>query len=162
MKGIAPRLGTTNNIMRVFYLRHTETPQAMQEMVNLIRSLGEVQRVVVVNGPKALILRGSADQSALVDWLVQQLDKPPAAASPNTTAVAYQMAADPYSPPVVRLFYPSHIDSPQTLQEVFNMVRAATKIQRSVSYTPTNALALRGTGDQIARAEQILQERDKP
>jgi len=164
MAGIAPRLGTTSNIMRVFYLQHTETPQAMQEIVNLIRSLGEVQRVVAFNGPKALILRGSADQSALVDWLVQQLDKPPAAAGPNTTVVAYQMAPNPnpYEPPAVRIFYPSHIDSPQALQDVTNMVRAATKIQRAVSYTQTNALALRGTGDQVALAAQILQERDKP
>jgi hypothetical protein len=130
-------------------------------MVNLIRSLAEVQRVVALNAPRSIVLRGTADQSALSDWLVQQLDKPAGSANPNTTSVAYQMPADAYSPPFVRLFYPSRIDSPQALQDLCNVVRSTTKIQRSVAYAPTKALGMRATSDQIARAEQILQERDK-
>ena len=162
LAGIPTRMGATPNAARVFYLQHTQTPQAIQEMVNLLRSITEIQRVVANNSPDAITLRGTSGQAALAAWFVQQLDKPAAAANAKTTELAYPTVPEPYEPPEVRLFYPSHVDSPQALIEVVDMLRTTTKMQRAVAFLPANALAVRGTGDQIARAEQILKERDNP
>src|SRR5581483_9934572 len=42
--------GTDNGLTRVYYLTHTPTPQGMQEIINGIRSVFELQRVVGVTG----------------------------------------------------------------------------------------------------------------
>ena len=143
--------------VRVFYLANTPNPQGMQEIVNSVRSLGDIQRVAGSNGPMAITVRGTADQAAMAAWLINALDKPAgvAAASPGQTpaAIQYQMAG---SGDVARVFYP-HTSTPQELQDLVNQVRSTVGIQRAVSYSATGALALRGTAGQVAMAEKLIQ-----
>jgi hypothetical protein len=62
---------------------------------------------------------------------------------------------------VARVFYP-HTSTPQELQEVLTLVRSTTHIQRATSCSVPGALALRGTVGQVALAEKLIQDRDKP
>jgi hypothetical protein len=148
-----------DNVARVFYPKHAATPQGFQELVNLIRAITDVQRCVADNAPRAVAMRGSADQVALAEWLVHELDKPAGMATQTSAALEYRIP-DKYIP-VVRIFYPSHADTPQAMQEVVNTMRSIANIQRLSVYTAAKAVTVRGTGDQIARAEQYLKERDK-
>ena len=52
--------GAADDVARVFYLVNSPTPQAAQEIVNTIRSLAEIQRILVYNAPKAVAMRGTA------------------------------------------------------------------------------------------------------
>ena len=146
--------------VRVFYLTHTPTPQAMQELVNSVRSLTDLQRVVACIGPRAIALRGTADQVAMAEWLINALDRPAAVSSASQSPATnpYQMLG---SSDVARVFYP-HTSTPQELQEVLTLVRSTTHIQRATSCSVPGALALRGTVGQVALAEKLIQDRDKP
>jgi hypothetical protein len=62
--------------VRVFYLTHDETPQDMQEIVNLIRTEADIQRMFPYAARRAIALRGTPDQIALAEWLFNELDKP--------------------------------------------------------------------------------------
>jgi hypothetical protein len=142
--------------VRVFYLAHTPNPQGMQEIVNSVRSLGEIQRVVSCNGPMAIAVRGTADQAAMAAWLIDALDKPAgvAAASPGQTpaVIQYQLAG---SGDLARVFYP-HTSTPQELQDLVNQIRSTVGIKTAVPYNATGALALRGTVGQVAMAEKLI------
>ena len=67
--------GMSNDVVRV-YFTHAATPQALQEIVTTIRSVADVQRIFVYNSLRATVLRGTAAEVGLTDWLMQKLDQP--------------------------------------------------------------------------------------
>jgi len=67
-----------DEVMRVFYAPNASSVQEFQEMANAIRTVTEVRRVFTTNAGRAIIVRGTADQVALVEKLLHDLDKPKA------------------------------------------------------------------------------------
>jgi hypothetical protein len=142
--------------VRVFYLPYTSTVQQFQEVATLVRTIAEVRRVFTYNAPKALVVRGTADQIAAVDWMVHELGKPVDAAT--LASQSYTMD-DPHGESIVRLFYVKDAATVQAFQQVVTQIRAATSIRRVFTYNATMAMAVRGTAAQIAMVDQMLQDR---
>ena len=140
-------------VVRIFYLPYTSTIQQFQEVATLVRTIAEIRRVFTCNTPKALIVRGTADQMALVDWMVHELGKP---VDPATLASQpYTMADDS----VVRVFYVKNVPTVQAFQQVATQIRTASSIRRVFTYNATMAMAVRGTAAQLAIVDQMLQDR---
>jgi len=143
--------------VRVFYLPYTSTIQQFQEVATLVRTITESRRVFTYNAPKALVVRGTADQMAAISWLVHELGTPVTAdklASPS-----YQMADDTHGENVVQVFYVKDAATVQAFQQLATQVRTTIKIRRVFTYNATMAMTLRGTADQIAAAGQMLKDR---
>ena len=145
--------------VRVFYLPYTSTVQQFQEVATLVRTIAEIRRVFTYNAPKALIVRGTADQMAAVDWMVHELGKPVDAAT--LASPEYTMTNDPHGENIVRVFYVKNVPTVQAFQQVATQIRTATSIRRVFTYNATMAMAVRGTAAQIAMAEQMLQVRSR-
>ena len=62
-------------VAKTFYLSNVGTPQELQEIVNAVRSVSELQRVVAYNSQNAIIVRGEADQVSLAEKMIHDLDK---------------------------------------------------------------------------------------
>jgi len=62
----------------------------------------------------------------------------------------------------VRVFFLAQADTPQRLQEIAVLVRSTTGLRRLFTYNALSAVVARGTPDQIAWAERLIKERDKP
>ena len=139
-------------VAQIFYLTNGQTAQQTQEIVNTIRTLGDIQRITANNQLPAIVLRATGAQAAVATWLVGELDKP----APGTQAVdsyVMQEAADG----VLRVFYLPDIQSPDVMQQLVNQIRGAASIHRIGWYISAKAVAMRGTADQIAIAEQMIQ-----
>jgi general secretion pathway protein D len=63
-------------VAKTFYLTNVSLAQELQEVMNVVRTISEVTRVVVYNSQNAIIVRGEADQVALAEKLIRDLDKP--------------------------------------------------------------------------------------
>src|ERR1035438_4885431 len=63
-------------VAKVFYLSNVSTPQELQEIVNAVRSVADIQRFFQYNAQNAIIAKGSADQVALAEKILHDLDKP--------------------------------------------------------------------------------------
>ena len=63
-------------VAQTFYLTNVMTAQEIQEIVNAVRSIAELQRVVAFTSQNAIIVRGEADQVALASKMIHDLDKP--------------------------------------------------------------------------------------
>lgn len=72
----AKRHDYEDEVMKVFYLGNTTSVQELQEIATAVRTLGDIRRVIPLNGQKALIVRATTDQMALTEKLLQDLDKP--------------------------------------------------------------------------------------
>ena len=123
--------------------------------MTLIRSVADVARLFLYTERRAIALRASRDRVALAAWLVSELDKPPNAV-PDNAAPQYLLPNDPQN--VVRVFYLAPSPSEKDRQEVITRVRTNTGIRRMFVYSHLPALAVRGTAEQVATAEKVLEE----
>ncbi len=62
-------------VVKVFYLSNVTAPQEMQEMLTVLRTVVDVQKVFSFTSQNALIVRAEADTMALVEKLIADLDK---------------------------------------------------------------------------------------
>jgi len=84
--------------------------------------------------------------------------------SPNTIFVTNDNVTKrrDYEDYVVKVFYIKNVSTVQELQEISVTVRSVTEIRRAYTYNGLNAILLRGTADQIALAEKLIADLDKP
>ena len=74
-----------DDVARVFELTYPQTRQQLQEIVTLIRSVGDIQKLFVCNARRAIALRATAERVELAAWLVRELDKPVMGKAPHRT-----------------------------------------------------------------------------
>src|ERR1700682_1962406 len=67
-----------------------------------------------------------------------------------------------YEDEVVNVFYLQNVTSVQEFQEIITAVRSVTDIRRMFTYNAQNIVVARGTIDQIALAEKLFHDLDKP
>ncbi len=139
-------------LAKVFYVKNTLTPQGVQELVNMTRSIADIQRFFPYPARHAIVARGTSDQLALAAWLLQSLDQPTGQAVSE-----FRMTDDPN--PIVNVVYLAENQPPQSVQEIVNTVRTATQMQRIFGGSLCHAVAMRGTADQVSRAGQLIKER---
>jgi len=63
---------------------------------------------------------------------------------------------------MVKVFYLTNITAAQDLNEIAAAVRGVTDIRRLYTCAAQNAIIVRGTVDQVALAEKLIQDMDKP
>ncbi len=63
-------------VTKVFYLQNVSTPAELQEIVNVVRTAADINRVFPYNAQFALVVRGEADRVELAGKLIHDLDKP--------------------------------------------------------------------------------------
>lgn len=133
----------TEFAVRIFFLANIQTPQALMEVVNAARSVADVQRFFPVNQTHSIVMRGTAEQAELCEWMMQRLDT----AGPAT--------AGEFVVPngVVRLFIPT---SGQPLQELVNRARSESQAVRVYPVNARAAVAFRGTAAQAELAAGVL------
>ncbi|HEY7386869.1 MAG TPA: cohesin domain-containing protein [Bryobacteraceae bacterium] len=67
-----------DQVLKVFYLSNVNTPQELQEIVNAVRAVTELTRLMPYNSLHAIIARGEADRIALAEKIINDLDRPKA------------------------------------------------------------------------------------
>ena len=148
-----------DDVVRVFYLAHSPTIQQFQEVCTLVRSIADIRRLFTYSAPRAVVVRGTTDQIGLAEWLFNELDKPANLQAPGRPG-EYRLIGG--GDDVVRVFYLTHTPTAQEFQEVCTLIRSITDIRRLFTYYAPRAVALRATATQMAFAEWMFSEMDKP
>src|SRR5674476_1516519 len=117
---------------KVFYFTHLDTPQAMQEVTNLMRVVGDIRDLSPDVAKRSLTVKGTADQIAAAGWLTAEMDK--AGSATGTRDYPFN---DPNAP-LAQVVYLTHVDNPRDLQGIVNAIRSVVDIQ-PVSYTHLRA-----------------------
>jgi len=151
------------SVNRVFHFTRTETAQGFQEIATVMRTVAGIRQLSVVTAPGVLALRGTADQIALAEWLFNELDKL-AAGQPVQqvqNSIVHEYRVPRSSDDVVQVFYLTHTQTAQDLQEIVTAIRVIADIQRIFQCNVPRTLALRGTAAQTALAQWLVDELDK-
>jgi hypothetical protein len=140
---------------KVFYFTQLDTPQAMQEVSNAVRSIGDIRDVSLDTAKRSLTAKGTADQIAIAGWLTAELDK--SGTAPGTRDFSLN---DPRTP-LAQIIYLSHVDNPRDLQEIVNSVRSVLDIQRCFPMNQQKAIVMCGSPAQVKAADWLLGELDQ-
>jgi hypothetical protein len=147
-----------NDVVRVFFLAHPRTPQGLLEIGTATRGIADIGRVFFYTASSAIVLRATAGDIALAGWLVEQLDKPDAEPPPGQ----HEYVIPGSKENVVRVFYPAHTRTAQSLQEMVTTIRSVADINRLFVSTGPESVTVRGTADRVALAEWLFHELDQP
>jgi general secretion pathway protein D len=71
----AKRKELEQNVIKTFYLSNLSLPTELQDVVNAMRTILEVSRIQQLPSQGAIVVRGTPDQVALAQKLVDDLDK---------------------------------------------------------------------------------------
>jgi hypothetical protein len=150
--------------VRIFYLSRVSTPVQLQELVNAIRSIAELQRVVPMTATAAIVARGEPNQIALAEWIVREIDQAAGGTRPREVR-KFQFEDTHLSverrTPAVRIYYPASLSTPMDMQETVNGLRSVAEVQRVVVITASGAIVSRSSDDQAALTDWLVKELDK-
>lgn len=146
-----------DNVLRVFYLANARTSRDLMDIVIAMRTVACLQRVFTFASRNALVLRGTAGEVALAEWLVAELD----GAGPEAATHEY-WAPDPQQGDIVRVFHLKTTITEPNRAEVFSLIHTQAHIMDLAVCGEANAVVARGTAAQIALAGQLIKEWDQP
>jgi hypothetical protein len=148
--------GDKEGVTRVFYVAQAKSVQAFQEIAQVMRTIPEIRRTFTLNAQRAIIVRGTAPQVAMAEWLFNDLDQPNLG-SPVAplNADALHEFRSPGADDVLRVFYLINTADVPAFQRIAQEVRVKAGIMRLFTYNDRRALIVRGTSAQIASAERI-------
>ena len=141
---------------KVLYFTHLDTPQAMQEVTNAVRSIGDIRDVSLDVEKRSLTVKGTADQIAMASWLTAELDK--TGSTPGTRDLPFNDA----KAPLAQIIFLSHVDNPRDLQDIVNAVRSVVDMQRFFPMNQQKAIVMRGLPGQVKAADWLLGVLDQP
>ncbi|MGE5322045.1 MAG: cohesin domain-containing protein, partial [Actinomycetota bacterium] len=72
----AKRRELEQNVVKTFYLGNVSGPTDLQDIVNAIRTVLEVQRIQQIPSQSAIVIKGTPDQLALAEKMINDIDKP--------------------------------------------------------------------------------------
>ena len=147
---------------RVLHFTSGKTENAAEEIATVIRSIANIKQLSIDSKENALVLNGTTNQVALAEWLFRLLDQPPNGPGSPQNLVKYEFRMSVNPDDVARVFYLSNAATVQSFQEIATAVRSVADIRRMFTYNEPRAIVVRGTSDQIALAEFLFGEIDKP
>ncbi len=140
-------------VARVNYLTNISGPQAIQETLTILRTVGKIQKIFDYSSLPALALRGPQSDVDRAEWLIRELNEPP---GPSAGTQAYQT---PGADDVTRIFFLANA-TPQGMNAALTAIRSQTHPSGAFFMSKPAAIVVRGTADQIEAAVEIMAQRN--
>jgi hypothetical protein len=151
-------------VTRISYVSNAPTDKDFQGIASALRTLTTIRRTFTATARRAIVVRATSEELDLVDWLVQQLDKPaigkPGALTGESSGTyRYDNRFDSWN--TVKVLYLTQAATVEDFQASTERIRSASGDARMAAYDAPRAIALRGTVDQVETAERMAKGLDR-
>jgi hypothetical protein len=152
----------TPEIFRVLYSDSKVSPARFQEIATMIARVTGMPQSGVEATETSLMLRGTAAQVALAEWVFTNLDKSPSEqAQQSQPGAKHEYRVPDGTNDIVRVFYLSNPEKVGDFQEVATAVQSTADISLS-TYNDLRAVVMRGTSGHTDLAEFLFAQMDRP
>jgi hypothetical protein len=152
--------GSVNDVIRIYYVTHIQGPQSFQEIVNAVRTIPQIPKVIPYFGQGAMVVRTTDSQAAMTAWLFHLLDVP-AGVQPVQNPSARQYASPGAANDQVQVLFLTHSMSPQSMQQIVNTMRVIPQLTKVFPSTATGAVSVRGPTATVALAAWLFSQLDQ-
>jgi hypothetical protein len=153
----------SGDIARVVFITNALQPQDMQEVLTVLRTVADVQKVFSVSSNHAMVMRAPEWQILFAQWIIDQLNVP-AGQKQDTTPREFTVGGPDFRGMGhgARANFLASVTKPQQQQELLTVLRTVGDIQKVFSYTSSHALVMRAGDIDLQRAEWLIQQLDLP
>jgi hypothetical protein len=144
--------------IHVFFLSSVQSPRTLQDLAQVARAGVDLDKLTIHSSPLALAVRGNAEQIALVDWLIRELDKPASAPQVSPARRPYLHRGQPQTAGIFYLGTTGSDGSLGVMQHVFQWIAV---IPRTVPFPSRRAIFVRDTSDRVDLAAWLLARLDR-
>jgi len=158
-----PRLKPITNQISTLKMNN-QPPKVLYETVGKLAGVNVVFDPSYTAGKNANLDLTNTTLEEALDYIAMETKTFWKPISANTIFVAEDNVTKrrDYEDQVVKVFYLKNITSVQEFQEIVTAVRSITDIRRMFTSNAQNAVMCRGSVDQIALAEKLFSDLDKP
>jgi type II secretory pathway component GspD/PulD (secretin) len=150
--------GGKDEVVEVIRLSLANNPQYIQEMLTILRTVADIQKIFNYTPVAAIALRGKSGEVAMSEWLVHQLEQEP----PTADSGVHQFTAQGKPDDIVRVVYMIHNKTPKATQEALTAARMQGHIMKAFNLSNAHAIIIRGTAPQLDQAERLIAQVDRP
>ena len=136
-------------VIRTFYLSNWSTPTDIQDATNTLRTLLELPRVQQLQSSGAIVVRGTPDQIALAEKILNDIDK----AKPEVVVevAIMQVSRDKLRQLGIQMPFSTTSNPTITLQSTNPLTTSTTSTTTTTGTTSTNGLTLNDLANLNAR-----------
>jgi hypothetical protein len=110
-------------VTKVYFAANAATVQDFQELATLMRTIADVRRVFTYNEPRAIVVRGTSAQMAIVEWLFQELDR-------SHPQIPQEYRPSGSHDDLPKVLYLVHTTTVPDFQKAATRIRTATNVTR--------------------------------
>jgi len=153
----------SGDIARVVFVANALKPQDMQEVLTVLRTVADVQKVFSVSSNHAMVIRAPEWQMLFAQWIIDQLNVP-AGQKPDATPREFTVGGPDFRGlgHGARVNFLGSMTKPQQMQELLTVLRTVGDVMKVFGYTSSHALVLRAGDTDLQRAEWLIQQLDLP
>jgi type II secretory pathway component GspD/PulD (secretin) len=154
-----------DDITRVLPVAHATGNRELAELGTVVRSIFEIQKLYTFADTKSMVVRGTAAQIAGAEWLLRKLDRPVSTIGDkrdDRERFRPFGSTDPDPDDSVAVLHLANTSTEQSHSAAATSIRSTTQAHRAFVYMPTRVIVIRGTVEQLATAESIVADIDKP
>jgi hypothetical protein len=151
------------DVGRLNFLRNLSKPQEVQELLTVLRTVADVQRIYSFTPNHAIAMRGDDWTVSFAEWIIEQIDQP-LQEKPEASTREYTVGGPDFRGMGhgARINFLSSLTSPQRTQELLTVLRTVGDVQKVFSFSSRHTLILRAGDTDLNRAEWIIQQLDQP
>jgi general secretion pathway protein D len=127
-----------DHVVKVFYLQNIQSDTELNEVVTILRTVADIQKVVAYKGQNAIVARGEADKIELAGQIVADLDKPKAEVVVDLMVIE---ASTTFSRQITAAIASTGLNVPVTFNPRSSIQAASTTSSSSTSTTSTSTTA---------------------
>lgn len=145
---------------KVFDFTNQPSVQGLQELVTILRTVGDIRQLSIDSSARTLAIHGTPDELGLSAWILHALDQPAQSGKAGPAAPAQPYLAAGKSDDQIRIYHLAHTPTTQGAQEILTVLRTVADVQKIFNYSPLNDLVVRGPAARIALVEYLINALD--
>jgi len=154
--------GEHDEVLSLFRISPSASSADLTQLITAIRLTADLQPVTSMERLNLIVARGPAADLAAAGWIVRQLSPfdgaPPTGDSPACPMEPIRA----FSRGAIRIFRMKSDTTSESRLALMTAIRTITAMQMIFPFDSGKAVILRGPSDQMAMAEWLIQELDRP
>lgn len=151
----------SGDVGRVSFLSNVPTPQTVPQLITIVRTVADVQKIQILASNHAIVLRSPEWQAAFAGWIIDQIDQP-VKQKADPTPREFTVGGPDYRGlgHGARVMFLANITGQKQMQQVLTVLRTVDEVQKVFSYEANHALVFRANDVDLQRAEWLIQQLD--
>ena len=144
----------SGDIGRVGFLSNVRTEQSVGQLITIVRTVADVQKILIMKSNHAIALRGQDWVVEFAEWIIDQIDRPNQQ-KPDSTPREFTVGGPDFRDlgHGACLLFLANMTGKKQMHQVIQVLRTVDDVSKVFDYEATHALAFRADDVDLQRAE---------